>query len=213
MRGKQYVRKVLYEQMEGRGASCSPERGCRLCAGSSLGCGADSRATGVFGEALRARLCVEPPGDTLGRSHFAVAVAAGCIPVVVDGGHRSYDEDEPTWWPWRLPSGEAARAGDPTSLDYSRFAVVVNGSQATSGNWLDAVLRVSEDRELWRSMREALAEVAPQFRYARSAAAARPTPDAFATLLRLLQRVHDASIRFAPVPRGAEAVVRLQGQD
>ncbi|KAG8457581.1 hypothetical protein KFE25_003735 [Diacronema lutheri] len=55
--------------------------------------------SGVF-EPLRATFCIEPPGDTLGRSHPFLAIQSGCIPVLIDGGHRAYAPG-PTWWPWR----------------------------------------------------------------------------------------------------------------
>ena len=45
--------------------------------------------SGVF-EPLRATFCIEPPGDTLGRSHPFLAIQSGCIPVLIDGGHRAY---------------------------------------------------------------------------------------------------------------------------
>mmetsp|Transcript_13169 Transcript_13169/g.22286 ORF Transcript_13169/g.22286 Transcript_13169/m.22286 type:complete len:369 (+) Transcript_13169:129-1235(+) len=54
--------------------------------------------------AASAVFCLEPPGDTLTRSHFFVAVSSGCIPVIFDGGDGSnlYSPHEPTHWPWRL---------------------------------------------------------------------------------------------------------------
>lgn len=46
--------------------------------------------------------CLQPPGDTLTRSHFYVSVQAGCIPVVFDGVLQDYrDERSTTAWAWR----------------------------------------------------------------------------------------------------------------
>ena len=50
----------------------------------------------------RSVFCVEPPGDTLTRAHFYVAVATGCVPVIFDGGDGTGLYHGPTFWPWRL---------------------------------------------------------------------------------------------------------------
>lgn len=45
--------------------------------------------------------CLQPPGDALTRSHFYVAVQAGCIPVIFDGTHPSHSLTKQTPWAWR----------------------------------------------------------------------------------------------------------------
>ena len=95
--------------------------------------------------------CLEPPGDTLTRSHFFVAMMTGCIPIIFDGGDGSslYDSHSPTYWPWRLfessttePGWAHNRKGDyhiqksrfnyvrqNIGLNYSKFTVTVNTTE------------------------------------------------------------------------------------
>eukprot|EP00747_Dinoflagellata_sp_TGD_P138874 gnl/TRDRNA2_/TRDRNA2_175841_c2_seq12.p1 gnl/TRDRNA2_/TRDRNA2_175841_c2~~gnl/TRDRNA2_/TRDRNA2_175841_c2_seq12.p1 ORF type:complete len:246 (-),score=6.77 gnl/TRDRNA2_/TRDRNA2_175841_c2_seq12:341-1078(-) len=86
--------------------------------------GRDEQACGVslknvYDVAVNSVFCLEPPGDTLTRSHFYVSIVSGCIPVIFDGGHDLY-KDEPTQWPWRSTFATQL----PFSVDYAEFAVV-----------------------------------------------------------------------------------------
>lgn len=98
--------------------------------------------------AKQAVFCLEPPGDTLTRSHFYVAIVSGCVPVIFDGGDGSslYSSSTPTFWPWRTFEGNAGREGSrqgATSpfksavqrigLDYDAFTVVINVTRVLEG--------------------------------------------------------------------------------
>jgi hypothetical protein len=124
------VRKRISSALVAANATCNQDRSrCVMC--HSPGC-AELRPT-VFGDAARSALCIEPPGDTLGRSHAFVDIIAGCIPVLVEGSHPAYPKGEPTWWPWRAAPeapGALPVAASPLrglTLDYGAFSLLPDG--------------------------------------------------------------------------------------
>jgi len=135
------------------GAVCAKD-GCAVCTlGLERECEAlilHQNQDRLWELAANSVFCLEPPGDTLTRSHFFVAAASGCIPVIFDGGDGSdlYSPHEPTHWPWRLvgttkgvshvhhehrgrhSSGDKFRSTiNQVGLDYTRFTVAVNVSE------------------------------------------------------------------------------------
>ena len=134
------LRVVVVKAMQRQGAICTADA-CGICAkGEEKTCEAlilHQAEDRHWELAANSIFCVEPPGDTLTRSHFFVGVVSGCIPVVFDGGDGSalYSEDRPTLWPWRVSAAERER---PTpfgallqrvGVDYSDFTVIVNASE------------------------------------------------------------------------------------
>lgn len=171
MRNAQFVRPLIADAMLRAGGACG-KKACLICRAGGSAC-ANVTDVGLFRGTVRAVFCVEPPGDTFGRSHFLVAVLGGCIPVMVDGGHEAYPRDHPAWWPWRLPRGfPPLQAEGCPAVDYSRFTVILNASQASSPRWLDELHGLSRDSSKLRRMQRALQEAAPALRYAWSTAAA-----------------------------------------
>lgn len=88
--------------------------------------------------------CIEPPGDTPTRSHFYMAAQSGCVPVLFNGGHAAYEEDEPAWFAWRQSPAQPGEEGLlPQSIetlfqDANKIAVVFNSSDLRA-NKVDAV--------------------------------------------------------------------------
>jgi G:T-mismatch repair DNA endonuclease (very short patch repair protein) len=197
---KSNVRDRIVHALVVANATCSNDRSrCVLCAPHSPGCAA-MRST-VFGDTARSAVCIEPPGDTLGRSHVYVAIVTGCVPVLVEGGHPAYPDGEPTWWPWRAapeaPGGLPAAASPlrGLTLDYSAFSLLPDGG---GSNDSDAAARlVSESASLAADagrlsrMRAELARVAPLFVYASRRPRAGEPEDAFERLRETLARVLD----------------------
>jgi hypothetical protein len=195
---KSNVRERIAHALVAAKAKCSKDRSrCVLCAPHSPGCAA-MRPT-VFGDTARSAVCIEPPGDVLGRSHVYVAIVTGCVPVLVEGGHPAYPEGGPTWWPWRAaqeaPGGLPAAASPlrGLTLDYSAFSLLPDGG---GSNDSDAAARlVSESASLAADegrlsrMRAELARVAPLFVYARQRPRAGEPEDAFERLRKTLARV------------------------
>jgi len=191
----QYVRLKLMRTLRRFGANCTA--GQSLCArcvrmdGACLLEAAPPRST-LFSLLLRAHMCMEPPGDTLERSHIYAAIQSGCVPVIVDGGHRQYDESQPTAWPWRrlMPSAAPTHPGDPRvvppteeaaggdtatldGLDYTRFAIVLNASTfgprdepfRANHKWHKLLISLVGSPRL-TALRTELERVAPLFAYA-----------------------------------------------
>jgi len=106
----------------------------------------------VWTLAAKAVFCMEPPGDTPTRSHFYVAVAMGCIPIVFDGGVPGYSMSEPTYWAWRRPGnleesdGSYRKILDAVALDYSQFTIAVDLSDSSGSQVKDSPI-LDEDQE------------------------------------------------------------------
>jgi hypothetical protein len=152
--GHQFVRRDITRAMGRAGAVCVADSGtCMLCAlpganetGAGIGGCAQSVRGGdpLFTPLVHSTFCLELPGDTAYRSHIYLAIVAGCIPVIVDGGHSGYNLSRPTLWPWRSATrqdarepersatGPELRQGWPAALrdglDYSRFAIVLSAA-------------------------------------------------------------------------------------
>merc|ERR1719272_2166521 len=132
-----------------------------VCTDTSKGRTGEDRCgigeSGSFWDVLaNSHFCIEPPGDTLIRSHFYLAVQSGCIPVIFDGGstrgfyNESIPAALPTWWPWRSSAIDFI-ALDDSSIDepkepfirYSEFAVVFSSEEVYSGS-IDVVKTLQE---------------------------------------------------------------------
>eukprot|EP00747_Dinoflagellata_sp_TGD_P138872 gnl/TRDRNA2_/TRDRNA2_175841_c2_seq1.p2 gnl/TRDRNA2_/TRDRNA2_175841_c2~~gnl/TRDRNA2_/TRDRNA2_175841_c2_seq1.p2 ORF type:complete len:230 (-),score=19.08 gnl/TRDRNA2_/TRDRNA2_175841_c2_seq1:21-710(-) len=152
--------------------------------------GRDEQACGVslknvYDVAVNSVFCLEPPGDTLSRSHLYVAVVSGCIPVIFDGGHPLYN-DEPTRWAWRSTFPTQL----PHFVDYEKFAVVFKYGEIVSKTDVIAklldLLYKHPDRVL--ELRRNLQAVAPLMLYSMQKTA---EPDAFQSFYDVLDALTD----------------------
>lgn len=141
------LRGVVVKAVQRQGGICTADA-CGICAaGQEAACEAlvlHQNAERTWMLAAHSVFCLEPPGDTLTRSHFYVAVLSGCVPVIFDGGDGSelYSATRPTFWPWRLvpsdvsrhahghaqPAAPASSLAARVGLDYATFTVAVNAS-------------------------------------------------------------------------------------
>jgi hypothetical protein len=178
--GRQVIRTRMAQALLDFGANCTAERDrCVICMPGVSSCGEDTR---VFAEAAESVLCVEPPGDVLGRSHTYLAIQSGCIPALVEGGHLAYDE-KPTWWAWRAPDGEHLVNSSGGLLDYTAFSIRIDEEQVLTSRdkddlameellnvaddqWVVELMRVARDAQRIERMRGALAGVAQAFNFA-----------------------------------------------
>jgi len=82
--------------------------------------------------------CIEPPGDTPTRSHFYIAAQSGCVPVLFNGGHAAYEENEPAWFAWRQSPAQPGEEGllpqtiESLFQDANKLAVVFNSTDLRS---------------------------------------------------------------------------------
>eukprot|EP00747_Dinoflagellata_sp_TGD_P138873 gnl/TRDRNA2_/TRDRNA2_175841_c2_seq11.p2 gnl/TRDRNA2_/TRDRNA2_175841_c2~~gnl/TRDRNA2_/TRDRNA2_175841_c2_seq11.p2 ORF type:complete len:244 (-),score=13.77 gnl/TRDRNA2_/TRDRNA2_175841_c2_seq11:69-800(-) len=129
--------------------------------------GRDEQACGVslknvYDVAVNSVFCLEPPGDTLTRSHFYVSIVSGCIPVIFDGGHDLYN-GEATRWAWRSTLSTQL----PFSVPYEKFAVVFNYSEIAK---TDVIVKLFDlliqHPEHVLELRRNLDKVAPSMVYA-----------------------------------------------
>ena len=118
----------LYQQLVAAGAHCHKRTGeefamCVVCAPSATHGSLECQSTFntivrkqgpyIYGAnitlylASRSTFCIEPLSDTLVRTHFYVAVLAGCIPVIFDNIAAA----TPTRWAWRQPLPRTALDG------------------------------------------------------------------------------------------------------
>jgi len=135
-----------------------------------------------FDTALNSVFCLEPPGDTLTRSHLYVAVLSGCVPVIFDGGHNAYGPRE-TSWAWRTTN-----ASHPSqSVDYSSFAVVYKYGDLDSVDWVQDLIdmHVKQPGRLLE-LRRGLDNIAPLMRYS-PARNAKDAFDAFVTEISVIR--------------------------
>jgi hypothetical protein len=174
-----HIRPIILRALKGAGATCNGDSStCAICAKDTPDCTADGLFNlSTFAMAARSVLCVEPPGDTLGRSHVFVAMLTGCIPVLIEGGHPAYS-DEPVWWPWRKPpvgppqratnDGPAPTADPHLSLDYSTFTEIANASDVSlrGTGWVRDLTSLAADESKLARMRAKLRRVAPMLVYA-----------------------------------------------
>ena len=118
----------------------------------------------------RATFCVEPPGDSLDRSHVYVAILSGCIPVLWNGGHADYAIGEPAWWPWRAARQERLSPWPTCAphLDYSTFALFFDAQVANSTSWVHELLAIESDGARLHALRTGLRRAARAFTYARA---------------------------------------------
>jgi len=126
---------------------------------------------GDYETSLNSVFCLEPPGDTLTRSHLYVAVLTGCVPVIFDGGHDSYGPRE-TSWAWR----STVQAHPSQPVDYKSFAVVYKYDELDRVDWVQELMDmpVTNPARLLE-LRRGLDNVAPLMRYSRD----KHTKDAF----------------------------------
>jgi hypothetical protein len=123
--------------------------------------------------------CLEPPGDTPTRSHFYMAVQSGCVPVLFNGGHTDYQQDEPAWFAWRRAptTDEEERHLLPGSIDDlfkdpNKIAVVYNSSDvnASSVDVIQELLDMSEKNpKRLQHLRHALDDTAPLMTFSKEA--------------------------------------------
>ena len=209
------LRGLVVKAMQRQGGICTADA-CGICAvGQEAACEAlvlHQNAERIWMLAANSVFCLEPPGDTLTRSHLYISVLSGCIPVIFDGGDGSdlYASSRPTYWPWRLvpedmvprhghmrqaalASALNARAG----LDYASFTVIVNSSEvlgfsnALDGDYMSFMTRLvampTDEPDKLASLQRGVDAAAPAFVYAPSRT--RPVPsqhDAFSRFFSLV---------------------------
>ena len=104
---------------------------------------------------LKAKFCLEPPGDTPTRRSTFDAILAGCVPVFFENASAR------TQYGWHLPPGRY----DEFSVTIPKDAVVLGGVQIVE------TLAAVPEEELAR-MRERLLELAPRVVYRRHGSSA-----------------------------------------
>jgi len=123
--------------------------------------------------------CLEPPGDTPTRSHFYMAMQSGCVPVLFNGGHSGYQDDEPAWFAWRRAptADDEERKLLPGSIDdlfkdSNKIAVVYNSSDVLGGNAnvIQELLDMSEKNpKRLQHLRHAVDDTAPLMTFSKEA--------------------------------------------
>ena len=138
---------------------------------------------------------MEPPGDTLTRSHFYLAVQSGCIPVIFDKGNKNFDTTLPTSWPYRSLEKSPLHAELPM-LDYHDFAVVYDWP-TTSERKVDVIKELVDmpttDPHRFEILRKNLGAVASMFTYSAQQCNGQNCQDAFSAVVQMLHTVvsHD----------------------
>ncbi|WVZ96292.1 hypothetical protein U9M48_041948 [Paspalum notatum var. saurae] len=99
---------------------------------------------------LRARFCLQPPGETPARRSTFDAVLAGCVPVFFEHAAAR------TQYGWHLPPG-----------DYDQFSVTIPKESVVQGGVRIADVLAAVPEEAVVRMRERLLELAPRVMYRR----------------------------------------------
>ncbi|KAJ1261634.1 hypothetical protein BS78_09G045700 [Paspalum vaginatum] len=99
---------------------------------------------------LRARFCLQPPGDTPARRSTFDAVLAGCVPVFFE--HAAARAQ----YGWHLPPA-----------DYDQFSVTIPKESVVQGGVRIANVLAAVPEEVVARMRERLLEMAPRVMYRR----------------------------------------------
>lgn len=140
---------------------------------------------------VQSEFCIEPPGDTLTRSHFYLAVQSGCIPVIFDKGNKNFDTTLPTSWPYRSLEKSPLHAELPM-LDYHDFAVVYDWP-TTLERKVDVIKELvdmpTNDPHRFESLRKNLDDVAPMFTYSAQKCNGQNCQDAFSAVVQTLHTV------------------------
>jgi hypothetical protein len=174
--GRNWIRPLLASSMRRHGSAqttTGDTTGIILCSHTSDEsddvhgfCGVGKGQPTSWDILVNSNFCLEPAGDTLTRSHFYLAILSGCIPVIFDGGHTSYDINTRTSWAWR---GNGALAGDDFFVNYGDFAVIYNATDVLATQ-VDVVQELIDmprsDPERFQALRRGLDQVAPRMRYA-----------------------------------------------
>lgn len=177
----QYIRQHIAKALRAAGAMCTRTlEKCVICADGLDSCTATSS---VYAEAANSIICIEPPGDVIGRSHTYVSIHSGCIPALIDGGHHGFSETEPTWWPWRCPDAESCGTSGILELDYSEFSVILSATDIVSKRrrWVTELLCLARNKSRLRAMRTRLHEVS-KLMLISPTDCGKPRCDAFAVL-------------------------------
>eukprot|EP00401_Gymnodinium_catenatum_P015452 CAMPEP_0117620608 /NCGR_PEP_ID=MMETSP0784-20121206/87213_1 /TAXON_ID=39447 /ORGANISM="" /LENGTH=479 /DNA_ID=CAMNT_0005424521 /DNA_START=218 /DNA_END=1657 /DNA_ORIENTATION=+ len=137
-------------------------------------CGLSKEKRGLWNVLVNSAFCLEPAGDTLTRSHFYLAVLAGCVPFInyiFDGGHRKYSDSVRTAWAWRNVALEREGADDDESnmfINYDEIAVIFNATDVAMGK-VDVFQELSDmlanSPARFEALRQGLERVAPRMRY------------------------------------------------
>jgi hypothetical protein len=200
------LRGAVVAMMRRAGAICREDECCGICVhGQEQACEEiilHHHHDRLWELPSRSIFCLEPPGDTLTRSHFYVAVTTGCVPVLFDGGDGSdlYSSDRPTYWPWRRvdPTTPAVvnnatlfdAALGQIGVDYATFAVILNTTNvlSTSTEFLEGLMTMpAENPARLLNLQSALRDFAPLVLYATSSTRATPVAnDAFSQFFKLV---------------------------
>jgi len=194
------LRSHMTDVLEAAGAICVHD-GCGICVkGLEAHCVSMLRnykeKDRLWALAINSIFCLEPPGDTLTRSHFFVAVASGCIPIIFDGGDGSplYSNHSITFWPWRLTNTQGherkSMYARKIGLDYTSFTVSFNTSDFfVRGQRLlqDVLVLPEKDPGRLRTLQQGVDSAAPAMLYTPAINLPSPRPDdAFARFFALV---------------------------
>lgn len=179
-RGANWVREDLMDLMETKKGSNATRPDVRtLCSDAAEEalheelCGIDAKEN-MWTITANSMFCIEPPGDTLCRSHFYISVLSGCIPVIIDGGHESFIS-APTWWAWR--GADDNTTDGVASFDYRSFSVVYDAEDVKQRG-ADVLKELEEMPDAqphrFQALRERLDQVAPLMRYSREKCSSYP---------------------------------------
>lgn len=132
-------------------------------------CGINNPKPNMWELLVNSAFCIEPAGDTLTRSHFYLAILSGCVPVIIDGGHRLYSPSQKTAWAWRSLMPTNSTANSSPFVDYNEFALVYDAKdfKARRSSILQELLDMpTREPERFLLLRQGLERVAPRMRYA-----------------------------------------------
>lgn len=202
-----WVRALLRRKLEERGAICTAKRArkfksnvCALCRdGPCTAWPLGERVPTLWETLVSSTFCLEPAGDTLTRSHLYLAMLSGCVPVLFEGGHDSFDSHVQTYWAWRshddgeppfdTDAGFVGSSSAKPRLHFRDFAVVLNSSAVRDGT-VDVVEHLlGMSPAVLLALRRGLDRAAPAMRYAADLQTSQgeATDDAFARFVATLK--------------------------
>lgn len=133
------------------------------------------------------------PGDTVTQKRFFDAILSGCLPVVLQFTHESYD----SWHPFdnskldnTVPFAHPLQYGPDLLVNYSEFVVEADSPKTIT----QSMMKILNDPEELHRRQVAMSHVAPLMTYGLGPKNAHRYDDAFARLLRGLKYYLDTKL-------------------